>query len=83
MCRWPVLSDDFVRGPPAPAGVENQGDRLSRGQGAPRRDASALASGQTVVQYRGRYAANVREDVKRVHTELLLDPRAAVGRKGR
>jgi chromosome partitioning protein len=34
---------------------------------------SALASGQTVIQFRGRYAANVREDVKRVHTELLLD----------
>ena len=34
---------------------------------------SALASRQTVIQYRGRYAANVREDVKRVHTELLLD----------
>ena len=26
-----------------------------------------------MIQYRGRYAANVREDVKRVHTELLLD----------
>ena len=34
---------------------------------------TALASKQTVIQYRGRYAANVREDVKRVHTELLLD----------
>jgi chromosome partitioning protein len=34
---------------------------------------TALAGGQTVIQYRGRYAANVREDVKRVHTELLLD----------
>jgi chromosome partitioning protein len=34
---------------------------------------TALANKQTVIQYRGRYAANVREDVKRVHTELLLD----------
>ena len=34
---------------------------------------TALASKQTVIQYRGRYAANVREDVKRVRTELLLD----------
>jgi chromosome partitioning protein len=34
---------------------------------------TALANRQSVVQYRGRYAANVREDVKRVHTELLLD----------
>jgi chromosome partitioning protein len=34
---------------------------------------TALANRQTVIQYRGRYAANVREDVKRVHTELLLD----------
>ena len=34
---------------------------------------SSLAGGQTVIQYRGKYAANVREDVKRVHTELLLD----------
>jgi chromosome partitioning protein len=34
---------------------------------------SALANHQTVIQYRGRYAANVHEDVKRVHTELLLD----------
>ena len=34
---------------------------------------TSLANRQTVVQYRGRYAANVREDVKRVHTELLLD----------
>ena len=34
---------------------------------------TALAARQTVIQYRGRYAANVREDVKRVHTELLLD----------
>jgi chromosome partitioning protein len=33
----------------------------------------ALASQQTVIQYRGRYAANVHEDVNRVHTELLLD----------
>ena len=34
---------------------------------------TALVNKQTVIQYRGRYAANVREDVKRVHTELLLD----------
>jgi chromosome partitioning protein len=34
---------------------------------------TALANKQTVIQYRGRYASNVREDVKRVHTELLLD----------
>jgi chromosome partitioning protein len=34
---------------------------------------TALANRQTVIQFRGRYAANVREDVKRVHTELLLD----------
>jgi chromosome partitioning protein len=34
---------------------------------------TALANRQTVIQYRGRYGANVREDVKRVHTELLLD----------
>jgi chromosome partitioning protein len=34
---------------------------------------TALANRQTVIQYRGRYAGNVREDVKRVHTELLLD----------
>ena len=34
---------------------------------------TALAAKQTIIQYRGRYSANVREDVKRVHTELLLD----------
>ena len=34
---------------------------------------TAMVNKQTVIQYRGRYAANVREDVKRVHTELLLD----------
>jgi chromosome partitioning protein len=34
---------------------------------------TALTNRQTVIQFRGRYAANVREDVKRVHTELLLD----------
>ena len=34
---------------------------------------TAQANRQTVIQFRGRYAANVREDVKRVHTELLLD----------
>jgi chromosome partitioning protein len=34
---------------------------------------TALANRQTVIQYKGRYAVNVREDVKRVHTELLLD----------
>jgi chromosome partitioning protein len=42
----------------------------------------ALTSRQTVIQYRGRYAANVREDVKRVHTELLLDlGRLAAGKE--
>jgi chromosome partitioning protein len=42
----------------------------------------ALANKQTVIQYRGRYAANVREDVKRVHTELLLDlGRLAAGKE--
>jgi len=34
---------------------------------------TAQANRQTVIQFKGRYAANVREDVKRVHTELLLD----------
>ena len=34
---------------------------------------TAQANRQTIVQFKGRYAANVREDVKRVHTELLLD----------
>jgi chromosome partitioning protein len=34
---------------------------------------TALANMQSVIQYRGRYGVNVREDVKRVHTELLLD----------
>jgi chromosome partitioning protein len=34
---------------------------------------TALASRQSVIQYRGRYGVNVRDDVKRVHTELLLD----------
>src|SRR5436190_437578 len=33
----------------------------------------SLEGGQILIQFRGRYAANVREDVKRVHTELLLD----------
>lgn len=34
---------------------------------------NSLAERKTITQYRGKYAANVREDVKRVHTELLLD----------
>jgi hypothetical protein len=34
---------------------------------------TAQANRQTVIQFKGRYAANAREDVKRVHTELLLD----------
>ena len=43
---------------------------------------TALANRQTVIQYRGKYAANVREDVKRVHTELLLDlGRLAAGKE--
>ncbi|MGH3223059.1 MAG: hypothetical protein ACRDPY_30950 [Streptosporangiaceae bacterium] len=43
---------------------------------------TALATKQTVIQYRGRYAGNVREDVKRVHTELLLDlGRIAAGKE--
>ena len=42
--------------------------RSSQGGGT-----TAQASRQTVIQFKGRYAANVREDVKRVHTELLLD----------
>ena len=42
---------------------------------------TAQANRQTVIQFKGRYAANVREDVKRVHTELLLDlGRIAAGR---
>jgi chromosome partitioning protein len=41
---------------------------------------SALASRQTVIQYRGRYAANVREDVKCVHTEAAARPRPPGGR---
>lgn len=34
---------------------------------------NALAARKTVASYKGRYAANVREDVNRVHGELLLD----------
>jgi len=43
---------------------------------------TAQANRQTVIQFKGRYAANVREDVKRVHTELLLDlGRIAAGKE--
>ena len=47
--------------------------RFRCGVRAYRAYSTALVNKQTVIQYRGRYAANVREDVKRVHTELLLD----------
>ena len=54
--------------------LDRAGWRGSAARCAPTgRTPTALASKQTVIQYRGRYAANVREDVKRVHTELLLD----------
>ena len=36
-------------------------------------NSTAQANRQTVIQFKGRYAANVREDVKRVQTQLLLD----------
>jgi chromosome partitioning protein len=34
---------------------------------------NALVARQSITQYRGKYAVNVREDVKRVHTELLIE----------
>jgi chromosome partitioning protein len=34
---------------------------------------NALATRQTITQYRGKYAVNVRDDIRRVHTELLIE----------
>jgi chromosome partitioning protein len=68
----PRLGADEIR---AAWGLLDGGDlaRFRCAVRAYRAFSTALANRQTVIQYRGRYAANVREDVKRVHTELLLD----------